>query len=283
MFSRVAKLAYRSPNVGVFRTISSSSRRGQSFRGPLLSILAGTIGVGAISSSLALNDGSGNVEGVSVDSSIDAFPQTFGPKESSDIVSSVHRLIASGVRSVTFISFKVYGVGIYVPTKDESKIANVVSKFVKEKGADATAESVLNDKEESQKVLDEMAQKINYAIRITPVRNTDFGHLRDGFVKTILSTPFAKTMKEEVGEGIEQLREVFRGVKGSVPKNDSLYVVSENNKLTFTYIGKDNKVQRLGTVTEESILRVLLVLYLSSVKPISEPLRKDFVSYVKAL
>lgn len=239
--------------------------------------VAGALATSLATGSFILNDASASLPGVSVDNGIDPFPQTLGPD--SKVVSSLHKLVATGVRSVTFLGFKVYGVGLYVPAKDEGKIGSLVAKHA----GTGTAEDVLNDKEKSQEVLDDIAKNVSYTIRITPVRNTDFGHMRDGFVKTILSTPFAKTMKEEVGEGLEQLREVFKGVRGSVPKNHSMFVHSEDSKVTFYYRGKDNELQTLGTVTEPTISRVLLVLYLSSVKPISEPLRKDFVSYAKAL
>lgn len=228
-----------------------------------------------LGSTLANDSSANSLEGVTVDSSISPFPTEITSKNST--VSSPHSLIASGVRSVTFVGFKVYGVGLYVSTKDEPKIATTVQQYVKKYGRDAS--DLLNDKEISQEIVADISESVPFAIRITPVRNTDFGHLRDGFVKSILASPMAKTIREEVAEGIQQLRAVFLGFKGSVPKDHSMWVVSRDGKLTISYEEKEGKFKELGTVNEPSIGKVLLVLYLSSVKPLSEPLRKDFVNY----
>lgn len=219
------------------------------------------------------------IDGVDVDSGIDPFPTQLS-KSNCSVVNNVQKLIATGVRSVTFISFKVYAVGLYVPKNYESQIGKTVGLWLKETGKSPA--ELLEDKQTSQEMLAAMSEKLNYTIRITPVRNTDFGHLRDGFVKTILACPMTKTKREEVAVGVEQLRDAFKGFKGSVPKNHSLYLVSENSTITMHYEGKNGDVKTLGKITEPSISQVLFVLYFSSVKPISEPLRKSFVSYVTA-
>lgn len=245
------------------------------------------VGFSAVSlaaASLALsqpvwNDNSANsLGGVDVDLSIDPFPTLLKQSENS-FVKSDHKLIASGVRSVTFLGFKVYGVGLYIPQKDESKIAKIVSEYLKSSQG-SSVESLLNDKEVSQRIINDISQQVSYAVRITPVRNTDFGHLRDGLTKSILASPMTKTIKEEVGNGVEQLRQVFLGHRGSVPKNHSLWVVSDTQNVAISYESK-KLVTEMGKITEPSIARVLLVLYLSNAKPLSEPLRKDFVNYVK--
>ncbi|QRG39523.1 hypothetical protein FDK38_003968 [Candidozyma auris] len=234
-----------------------------------------------ISNGIITNDASKNgIEGVSLDNNIDPFPTQLS-KQNCSVIDKVSNLVASGMRSVTFISFKVYAVGLYVPTRDEPQIASTVAQYMRSH-PEKSAEELLNDKELSQDLLANMSQRLDYTIRITPVRNTDFGHLRDGFVKTILACPLTKQMREEVGAGIEQLRGAFQGHKGSVPKNHSLYLVSENGQITMHYVGKRGEVKTLGKITEPSISKVLFVSYFSSVKPISEPLRKDFVDYVKA-
>lgn len=228
--------------------------------------------------SLIFNDKSvRSLEGVDVDSSIDPFPTAVTQKENK-LIGSDHKLVATGVRSVTFISFKVYGVGLYVAAKDEGKIASTVKEYLQKHEGKSVAD-LLNDKEISQQLVDDIAQKVPYAVRITPVRNTDFGHLRDGLTKSILASPMAKTIKQEVGEGVEQLRQVFLGFKGSVPKNHTLWVISDTKNVSVSYEGK--KLTEMGVINEPSIARVLLVLYLSNAKPLSESLRKNFVSYVE--
>lgn len=221
------------------------------------------------------NDASPNLEGVQVDNAIDPFPVTIG--KGNLPVSSEYTLIASGVRSVTFIGFKVYGAGMYVSKKDEGKIAATIRKYTAQTGKSVA--DVLNDKEVSQQIVDEIATSVPYALRITPVRNTDFGHLKDGLTKSILASPMAKTMREEVATGLEQLRKVFSGFKGSVPKNHDLWVVSNTREVSINYDANTD----MGVITEPCIARVVLVLYLSNARVLSEPLRKSFVAYAERL
>lgn len=248
------------------------------FATPFVKATAAFVGTSLlVGSSLVLNDASSALlEGVTVDSSISPFPVELNK---SKVVDSKYKLIATGVRSVTFVGFKVYGAGLYVPVGDEAKITSTVAEYLK-KHDFQTVEQLLKDKEVSQKVVDDISQKISFAVKITPVRNTDYGHLRDGLTKSLLASPMAKTMREEVGQGIEQLRNVFKGFKGSVAKNDNLWLVAKDDNVTVLHEAK--KVTEMGTVTEPSIKRVLLVLYLSSARPLSEPLRANFASYVSS-
>ncbi|GEQ69313.1 hypothetical protein JCM33374_g2984 [Metschnikowia sp. JCM 33374] len=234
-----------------------------------------------IGGSIIANDQSTNsLDGVSVDSSIDPFPTKISGA-ANHLFSTDYTLIASGVRSVTFLGFKVYGVGLYIPRKSESTVVSVVAEFLKTHPGQ-TPQSILDDKAVSQDLVAELSEKVPYAMKITPVRNTDFGHLRDGLTKSILANPMAKRMREEVSSGVEQLREVFQGFRGSVPKNDTLWVVSDTKSTTIAHeTTAANTFKTLGVVTEPVIAKVLLVSYLSSVKPLSEPLRKNFVGYVE--
>lgn len=260
LFSTRALSTLRIPSASVLRTTAVTCTAGLLLGGGLVA-----------------NDASSrSLDGVTVDSSIDPFPSTLrNPK----LFSSDYKLIATGVRSVTFLGFKVYGAGLYVPAKDEAKVATIVREHLRQNPG-LTPEALLNDKELSQKVVSDLALHVPYAIKITPVRNTDFGHLRDGLTKSILASPMAKAAREEVAEGILQLREVFLGFRGSVPKNHTLWVCSNGKETSISYEGTTTKT--LGVVTEPSIGRILLVLYLSSARPLSEPLRKAFVSYVGA-
>lgn len=230
-----------------------------------------------LTGSIIANDQSNNsLDGVSVDSSIDAFPTKILPFENKIFLSD-YKLIASGVRLVTFVGFKVYGVGLYIPEKHEKTVVSVISEHLKQNPSE-TAQTLLENKTLLQEIIADLASKVPYAVKITPVRNTDYGHLRDGLTKSILANPMAKTIRDEVTTGVEQLREVFAGFRGSVPKNDTLWVVSNTRETQIFHQGKELKP--MGTVSEPAIATVLLVLYLSSVKPLSEPLRKDFVHYV---
>lgn len=265
----------------MWRAFRSGSR---GFRGfvqwPSARIYATKLGIATsfvlAGGSLVLNDVSPLKEGISVDSGIDPFPTEL-TRQVTNAVGSDYKLIASGVRSVTFLSFKVYGVGLYVKAEDEKKIRAIIADYSKSEGKSVA--ELLQDKDTSEQVVDKIAQNVSYALKITPVRNTDYGHLRDGLTKSILASPMGKKLREQVSEGVEELRGVFSGHKGSVPKNHTLWVVSDTRNTTISYEGKGFKT--LGSIANDVILRVLLVLYLSSAKPLSEPLRKDFVAYVE--
>lgn len=239
--------------------------------------VAGTTTLALFLGGVLANDSSNNsLEGVAVDSAIDPFPTKLSTRDYK-FLGSDHKLAATGVRSVTFIGFKVYGVGLYISEKSEKQLLSIVSRFVSENPG-LSAQDVFNDKDISQRLVTEVAKHVPYAVKITPVRNTDFGHMRDGLTKSILAAPMAKVLREEVGRGVEQLREVFLASRGSVPKNDTLWVVSDGLGTKIVHQGKNPKV--MGTVTEPSMAVVLLVLYLSNAKPLSEPLRQSFVSYI---
>ncbi|CAH2354266.1 altered inheritance of mitochondria protein 18, mitochondrial [[Candida] railenensis] len=208
---------------------------------------------------------------ISVDSSIDAFPISISPQNNKNINTSFD-LLGAGVRSVTFLGLKVYGIGLYLSTEDIHKVKQVIS---------ATSEfnSALKDPEQSTEFISKLLDShTRFAVRICPVRNTDFTHLKDGLIKSILSHPLSKSgspVKDEVSRGLEQLRDVFQGKKGSVPKNHLLWIeVLKDGKVSISYEDtKNNKLRHLGEVEEPMVGKVLFLQYLSGKKPLSEPLR----------
>ena len=233
-----------------------------------------------LSGSLIVNDVSTrSLEGVDVDSAIDPFQTSFSSEEL-PFLKTDHKLIASGVRSVTFLRFKVYGVGIYISAKDEPKLVRIIQEFLKEHSV-TSLNSLLADKQISQQVVDKISLQVPYAVRITPIRNTDFGHMKDGLTKSILANPMAKLHREEISKAVEQLRNVFKGFKGLVPKNKTMWVVSDTKSMTLYNTIKD--IQEMGEIQEPLILRVLLVSYLSNLQPLSESLRQNFASYASTL
>lgn len=245
-------------------------------------ISASVVGVSAtlfLSGAIIGNDSSTqSLNGVDVDSAIDPFKTRLSSKEL-PFLKTDHKLIASGVRSVTFVGFKVYGVGLYISAKHEKKLNNILKRILAE-NPDKTILSILNDKGLSQKAVDEISQEVPYAVKITPIRNTDFGHLKDGLTKSILANPMAKNHREEVALGVEELRNVFLGFRGSFPKNSDLWVVSDTKNIRMYHNIKGGEF--MGTIVEPMIARVLLVSYLSSIQPLSEPLRKNFVGYASS-
>lgn len=144
------------------------------------------------------------VKQVVVDSSLNPFPTEI-PK---GLFHNDFQLLGHGVRSVTFISFKVYGVGIYIAKKDIPKASSVLMGMADK----------LKDPQESAQVIEKLLDSdVKFLVRLAPVRNTDFNHLKDGLIKSILAHPKSKEMKTELGVGLDELRQAFTR-RGTVPK-----------------------------------------------------------------
>ncbi|EST05176.1 Chalcone isomerase [Kalmanozyma brasiliensis GHG001] len=143
------------------------------------------------------------------------------------------KLAGLGVRTVSFLSVRVYVAALYI---DESHPSPPMP-------ASGSLE------EHMRTLLDAGVPVI---IRIVPVRNTDFNHLRDGFVRALQARLKKALKSESVPREVEvQFEEDIRGVKesmpkGSVPKGSALDVViapMEKGKpsrmgLTFEYEGQ---------------------------------------------
>ncbi|KAI0199445.1 chalcone-flavanone isomerase-domain-containing protein, partial [Astrocystis sublimbata] len=104
-----------------------------------------------------------------------------------------YTLVGLGVRTVTFIGIQVYMVGYYIATQD---IAALQARLVKEVNPIATTliasekdtlRETLLDPVRGEQLWDTILREVRprSVFRIVPVRDTDFHHLRDGFVRAI--------------------------------------------------------------------------------------------------
>ncbi|KAK6459837.1 altered inheritance of mitochondria protein 18, mitochondrial [Scheffersomyces coipomensis] len=212
-------------------------------------------------------------ESVSVDSSIDAFPLEIKQSDKKHLHQN-YQMLGFGVRAVTFVGFKVYGAGIYI-SKDDIKQTKTILK-----GEDSISEEKLLDVEQSVQIINKLVEnQVRFLVRISPVRNTDFNHLKDGITKSILAHPLAKQERERMGEGLEQLKQIFQKNRGSVPKNHLLYLeVLKGGKLSITYEDPiKNRVVEMGIVEEPLVSKALILQYLSGKKPLSDSLRKSSI------
>lgn len=211
------------------------------------------------------------IESVEVDSSVNPFP--FVLNKNNDVATD-YELLGFGVRSVTFVGFKVYAVGVYIAKEDREKAKKVMAKYV-------GLQQHLQDPEQSTIVVNDLLEHgIRFAVRICPVRNTDYNHMKDGFIKSILAHPKAKEHRDEVGKGLEELRSIFQLRRGTVPKNHVMLLqTSKDGKMTLSYENTSNGTATdLGTVNEPLVSNVLLLQYLSGKKPLSGPLRDSCVN-----
>lgn len=173
------------------------------------------------------------------------------------------RLVGLGVRTVSFLRVRVYVAALYI---DESHISSSIS-------SGETLEAHM------KRLLDSGAKAV---IRIVPVRNTDFNHLRDGFIRA-LQARLRKALKrgEVDAESEKNFQEEIQAVKeafprGSVPKGKALdcVVVPKGNDsgLRFEY---DGQVFGEAQGSGFSVARELVLAYFAEQGEISAPFKKS--------
>lgn len=218
------------------------------------------------------------IEGqVCVDSSIDSFSTNLDKKNQVNLHDDFD-LLGYGVRSVTFLSFKVYGIGVYISRTGKDKARKILFQRTKDSEDDLLKQ--LLDPDNSRDIIEALEDAgVKFTARIVPVRNTDFNHLKDGLIKSILAHPESKQQRETIGNGLEELRDVFSGHRGSVPKNHALWLeMLSNGELSISYENTSTShVTPMGVVKEPLISKVLFLQYLSGKKPLTESLRKSCV------
>lgn len=208
------------------------------------------------------------VNSVDIDSSVDPFPYSLNK---GGLLATSYDILGFGVRSVTFVGFKVYAIAVYLANEDKSKAEKVLSTY-------SNLEKDLQDPDQSTKIVNELLEnETKFAVRLSPVRNTDYNHLKDGFIKSILAHPKAKEHREEINRGLEELRNIFQVRRGTVPKNHVMLLqILNGGKLNFSYENTTTgEATDLGTVNEPLVANVLFLQYLSGKKPLSAPLKES--------
>ena len=188
-----------------------------------------------------------------------------------DGVPSTLRLVGLGVRTVTFLRMQVYVAGVYV---DE--------RAVSEPHAAPAAEL-------EPLFAQWLERGVPCAVRIMPVRGTDFGHLRDGLVRAVnvrarearkAGSAYALTDVAEarLADNIGALKQLFP--RGSVPKGHLLDLVVWRAAGGAYTLALAYDEQRLGTVVcgaEDArafaMPMHLLLAYVGARPDISAPLR----------
>ncbi|KKF96403.1 Altered inheritance of mitochondria protein 18 mitochondrial [Ceratocystis platani] len=214
-----------------------------------------------------------------------------------------YSLVGFGVRTVSFLRIQVYVAGYYVATADlprlsaaliaattpsESSSADAASQAMPRSlllpGAERTAlQTQLLDGSASNQLWDRVLQdsQIRSAFRIIPVRDTDFHHLRDGFVRAIQARtrpggpPQWAFGDAEFGEAMREFRNIFN--RGKVPKQKELLLLREaNGELRVLYDdGLGVSRTELGVVKDERVSRMLWLNYLGGSAVASESARKS--------
>lgn len=214
-----------------------------------------------------------------------------------------YTLVGLGTRTVSMFSIRVYVVGFYIATSD---VAAIQARLVREINPIAST-LIPSEKEELRRALldpvrgeklwsDVLAEaRPRSLFRIVPVRDTNFHHLRDGFVRAIqarASAPAAQQGgsgdgKDEFGDeafgaAMREFKVMFN--RGNVPKAKELLLCRDaSGELAVSYDdGKkkkdiDGTAITIGRVHDERISRLLWLNYLGGSKVASEPARKNIV------
>ncbi|CZS93114.1 hypothetical protein WAI453_000846 [Rhynchosporium graminicola] len=212
-------------------------------------------------------------------------PEGLGRKGENALVE--YQLLGVGLRTVTFLGIEVYVVGMYIATEDIAKLQKgLIEKVAKGasslvKGEKEDLRRKLYDPVEGTKIWSELLKDtgVRTLVRIVPCKDTDFGHLRDAYVRVL--TEKARNggeeyAGEEFGEGVQTLKGMFN--RGGVPKGKELLLARDGRgKLVVWYDDGKKGAQRLGEVRDERVGRALWLNYVSGRKPASEPARGSIV------
>ncbi|KAL4933708.1 chalcone isomerase domain-containing protein [Aspergillus undulatus] len=245
-----------------------------------------------------------------------------------------YQLLGLGIRTVSFLRIQVYVVGLYVATSDISKfqqrlvqmavhpptdeqvIANPVgansatSLVSTERGR---LKDLLLDDEKGDDAWNAILKDdgIKTVFRIVPTRNTDFLHLRDGWVRGITAraqkfnaaakakataavaaeTPSTSVTPSEFaddsfGTALNDFKSLFGGgQRKSVPKGQTLLLLrNARGELDALFQPKEQEPFRfMGRVEDERIGRLVWLNYLAGKNVSSDEARRSVVDGVMGI
>lgn len=202
-----------------------------------------------------------------------------------------YTLVGLGIRTVSFLSIQVYMVGYYVATQDVAKLQHYLTKKINPIATTLvpserdTLKEKLLDPAEGEETWTALLQEVGCrsAFRIVPVRDTDFPHLRDGFVRAITHRSAADKEAygdEAFGEAMRDFKRLFS--RGKVPKSKEL-LLCRDEKGALEVIYDDGRIlgrQSCGKVQDERVSRLLWLNWLAGKKVASEPARTSIIDGV---
>lgn len=198
-------------------------------------------------------------------------------------------LLGTGTRKVSLLGFEVYVCGIYIRQEDIAKLPSVLGAGTPRTDREDLFKALMDPVNGEQLITDLLHSDIGISIRIVPVRKTDFSHLRDGFVRTLMAQPRFKFENEKgsVGKGITELKRVFSR-KMSVPKGNILYLHRRRNgDLIVEYIESHTEEQGtshvLGAIHVPVASELLFLQYLAGKNPTSNEARKNAITTLARL
>lgn len=284
------------------RTNMDSSASNEEFQGKPVVLIAGGQKV------VAQDEKTGEqVELVNTGTStVPHFPKTITiPSESSASGGppgeNEYTLLGLGIRTVSLFSIQVYVVGMYVQTSSLPALQAKMVKSINPLGSALIAgekdelRTALLDGDKSYELWDQLLSPgenvdLKTAFRVVPVKNTDFGHLRDGWVRGITSKVQSaqkagvQTFSDETfGEAMKDFKALMAG-KGKAPTGSVILLVRDGDgALTLFYQDKKGAIENFGSLKDERIARLVWLGYLGGKNVSSEGARKGVVEGVMEL
>lgn len=234
-------------------------------------------------------------------STIPTFPRTLhlGSDGSAGSPATEYQLMGLGVRTVSFLGIQVYVVGLYIATDDIAALQETLMRTI-----DPVATTLVPDEREKlrQKLLDPEAgddlwtrvltrARLRTAVRIGPTRNTDFMHLRDGWVRGITARTQRAAQKgstEFEDEGfalaMAELKGLFSGAhnRRSLRKGETLLLTRDAEGVLTAWFDEGGRtgLVKMGEVRDERIGRQVWLGYLAGKNVASEAARRSVVDGV---
>ncbi|KAL9637276.1 MAG: hypothetical protein Q9164_002289 [Protoblastenia rupestris] len=217
-----------------------------------------------------------------------------------------YQLLGLGVRKVSLFGIEVYVVGLYVAKGDVSKLQEELVRTSVGGGASTLVQGekedlrkTLLDGKGSERVWGEVLKLggVRSAVRIVPVKNTNFSHLRDGWIRGIDARGKGQEFDDdEVFKTSVAEFKAMMGGKGSVGKGRVLLLgrggdgalrawVEEDAAVALQgtqgpLVSRGDRMSFLGGVRDERVSRLVWMGYISGDSPASEQARKSVVEGV---
>lgn len=219
-----------------------------------------------------------------------------GTAVDSSTATTEYQLLGLGIRTVSFLGIQVYVVGLYVATPD---IAKLQERLIRTIDPVATTlvphekdrlRTVLSDPIKGEEIWNTLLKdgQIRTAFRIVPTRNTDFMHMRDGFVRGVTARAGTALITQDAtfdpdgsfGKSLNDFKAVFGGgSRKKLPFGQTLLLErAAGGELRVVFEDQAGGVREvMGSVGDERVARLLWLNYLAGKNVSSEDARKSVV------
>eukprot|EP00053_Salpingoeca_punica_P019874 m.203927 g.203927 ORF g.203927 m.203927 type:complete len:308 (+) comp17740_c2_seq1:3118-4041(+) len=156
-------------------------------------------------------------------------------------------LVGVGTRTVTFMRFQVYSAGLYVQPDGVRKAAR----------AHPPTDASTTSGELSMQFLEQLYQQPR-ALRVSPVREAEFSHLRDGFARALetrVPSSLSPDDKAKCADDIKVFKQMFP--RGAFKIGEELVFSVKGDEMFFEYQG-----QKVGQLKSGFVCRTLFSSYL---------------------